>query len=427
MQRHPKPQFASWLIDQVRTGEYAGLYFVEPNKFRVPWKHNSRKDCNDEDCKIFWAWAVASGKIREFPNNKARWKTNFRCALNNLNGHFKLLSDNSKNQEDPHKVYEIVQNGAPNPAAQESYDDLEISPEKQSPPVVLYPSETEHDLYRDIAALNIDHQQDIWAENNMLNNHPEIEGYSGILPENNVQVPVDVCYNQQVNLQPAQPADAKPNLCDLEISIHYRKTLMEKFTFNAARVQLHYDNEAPELNVVSLCFPNTDRLVDRTQIDFTKQILNSIQRGLLLEVLDTGIYATRQDRCRVFASTGDPTVAQPSPQKLPQNTPVQLLSFEDYANELKKFKENRGRSPRYIINMCFGESFPDGRPLEKKLIVVQVVPLICRYFHEVALMEGASSLHNENVSLQFSHNSLEELIHSVFGLPMAVEPFPDHM
>ncbi|MED6258657.1 hypothetical protein ATANTOWER_010305 [Ataeniobius toweri] len=108
MQSPPKPQFASWLIEQVETGQYTGLRYVEQNKFRVPWKHNSRKDCNDDDSKIFRAWAVASGKINEFPNDKARWKTNFRCALNNLSLRFKMIEDNSKNQDDPHKIYEII-------------------------------------------------------------------------------------------------------------------------------------------------------------------------------------------------------------------------------------------------------------------------------------------------------------------------------
>lgn len=57
------------------------------------------------------AWAVASGKFNEFPNNKAKWKTNFRCALNNLTKHFRMIKDNSKNNsEDPHKIYEIIKN-----------------------------------------------------------------------------------------------------------------------------------------------------------------------------------------------------------------------------------------------------------------------------------------------------------------------------
>jgi hypothetical protein len=54
------------------------------------------------------AWAVASGKIHEFPNDKAKWKTNFRCALKNLNKRFRMSKDNSKNSDDPHKIYEII-------------------------------------------------------------------------------------------------------------------------------------------------------------------------------------------------------------------------------------------------------------------------------------------------------------------------------
>lgn len=41
-------------------------------------------------------------------------------------------------------------------------------------------------------------------------------------------------------------------------------------------------------------------------------------------------------------------------------------------SELKQFRENQGGSPQYTINMCFGEKFPDGKALEKKLIVVKV-------------------------------------------------------
>lgn len=68
------------------------------------------------------------------------------------------------------------------------------------------------------------------------------------------------------------------------------------------------------------------------QIEYTNRILSSIQRGLLLEVQETGIYARRHDNCHVFASTSDPNVAHPNPQKLPKNTVVELLSFDKYVN-----------------------------------------------------------------------------------------------
>ncbi|XP_034542516.1 interferon regulatory factor 7 [Notolabrus celidotus] len=425
MQSLPKPQFASWLIEQVETGQYTGLCYVEPNKFRVPWKHNSRRDCNDEDGKIFRAWAVASGKINEFPNDKARWKTNFRCALNQLTVRFKMIKDNSKNSDDPHKIYEII-NTEYNYAsllAQDSQEDLDMPVDIQSSPIKYLPSGNELNLLNGFVALDLGNCPAVeqqWAENYGQPNPAVVESFH--VAADNLQQPLpDQPSYYEVNLPSALSPHVQPTIYDLEISIHYRKKEMLKVTFNTARLQLHY-HMVPELNAQHLCFPSTEGLLDQKQVEYTNRILNSIQRGLLLEVRETGIYAYRQDRCHVFASTSDPSVAHPDPKKLPQNTMVELLSFEKYVNELKQFKENNSSSPEYTINMCFGEKFPDGKPLEKKLIVVKVVPLICRYFHEMAQMDGASSLHSANVSLQISYNSLFDLIQGVFGVPISEDP-----
>ncbi|XP_049430514.1 interferon regulatory factor 7 isoform X1 [Epinephelus fuscoguttatus] len=415
----PKPQFASWLIEQVETRQYTGLCYVGRNKFRVPWKHNSRRDCSDEDSKIFRAWAVASGKINEFPTDKARWKTNFRCALNNLSVRFKMIKDNSKNSDDPHKIYEIINTGYNQDSLPDSQEDSDMVPDIYSSPIEYFPSGNEHNLLNNFMALDLGNQQ---AEK-----QPWAEGYGQHIPaalpyvaaENHPQLLPDQPSYCEVNPPPVIGSPVQPSIYDLEISIHYRKKEMLKTTLSTALLQLHYQQEAPELNAHRLCFPSTDSLLDQKQVEYTNRILSSIQRGLFLRVQETGIYAWRQDRCHVFASTSDPSVAHPAPAKLPQNTMVELLSFEKYVNELKQFRENNGSSPNYTINMCFGERFPDGKPLEKKLIVVKVVPLICRHFHEMAQMEGASSLHSANVSLQISHNSLYDLINSVFSLPTA--------
>lgn len=62
------------------------------------------------DTSIIWlqAWAVVSGKITEHPNDKAKWKTNFRSALNSLCRRFKMVEDHSKDSNDPHKVYLVI-------------------------------------------------------------------------------------------------------------------------------------------------------------------------------------------------------------------------------------------------------------------------------------------------------------------------------
>ncbi|KAM6926236.1 interferon regulatory factor 7 [Lycodopsis pacificus] len=427
MQSPPKPQFASWLIEQVGTGQYTGLRYESQNKFRVPWKHNSRKDCNDEDSKIFRAWAVASGKINEFPNDKARWKTNFRCALNNLSVRFKMARDNSKNSDDPHKIYEIINteyNYESLPTQDSQEDSVMTPPDIYNSPIEYFPSGNEHNLLNNFMALDLGNQtseEQLWAEDYGQHN-PAVPVSYPVAAENHPQPLPDQPSYCEVNPPPVLSSPLQqPSIYDLEISIHYRKREMLKVTLTTALLQLHYQQEAPGPNVHHICFPSTDSLLDHKQVEFTNRILDSIQRGLFLEVRDTGIYAWRQDRCHVFASTSDPSVAHPDPRKLPLNTMVELLSFEKYVNELKQFKENNGGSPDYTINMCFGEKFPDGKPSEKKLIVVKVVPLICRHFHEMAQMEGASSLHSANVSLQIS-NSLYDLISSVFSLPMVEEP-----
>lgn len=48
-----KPQFGPWLIEQVESGQYEGLSMIGDDIFRIPWKHNARRDLGDVDVKIF--------------------------------------------------------------------------------------------------------------------------------------------------------------------------------------------------------------------------------------------------------------------------------------------------------------------------------------------------------------------------------------
>uniref|UniRef100_A0A8C6YNM8 Interferon regulatory factor 7 n=1 Tax=Nothoprocta perdicaria TaxID=30464 RepID=A0A8C6YNM8_NOTPE len=102
-------RFGPWLLEAVSSGQYPGLRWLDGARtaFRVPWKHNARKDVSSSDVQVFKDWARASGRYQPEREDPARWKTNFRCALRSTRM-FEQLQDCSKSDEDPHKVYRVV-------------------------------------------------------------------------------------------------------------------------------------------------------------------------------------------------------------------------------------------------------------------------------------------------------------------------------
>lgn len=217
-----------------------------------------------------------------------------------------------------------------------------------------------------------------------------------------------------------------PDICDLEVSIHYRKREMLKTTVRAPRLQLHYHSEAPELEAHHyICFPPTDSLLDHKQVPGGSIPLSVLVWSLTSKLslyprLNTPTASSTASRKDSSWKYGTP-VSTPwgrtgvtcslaraipvwlmwSPVSCPRTTwwsSSALLSMcmvgavpgvcgkkkpsafcricccwaSCLWPELKLFKENNGGSPEYTINMCFGEKFPDGKALEKKLVTVKV-------------------------------------------------------
>ncbi|NXT62785.1 IRF3 factor, partial [Chaetops frenatus] len=111
-----KLRFGQWLLNAISSGSYRGLRWIDSAHtiFRVPWKHNARKDITSSDLEVFkvGGMSVTSsdvdirkvGGAGEGSQDPAKWKTNFRCALSSTHM-FKLEQDNSKHGDDPHKVF----------------------------------------------------------------------------------------------------------------------------------------------------------------------------------------------------------------------------------------------------------------------------------------------------------------------------------
>ncbi|MBN3270961.1 IRF7 factor, partial [Polyodon spathula] len=400
-----KPQFSKWLIEQINSGQYPGLEWVDRDCFRIPWKHNSRKDCNDDDCMIFKAWAIASEKFHENQNDKAKWKTNFRGALNSLKNFIKI-QDKSKELDDPHKVYQIVE--MPSEINEHRSLTSRYAGKKKQLPLVISVWTHSFRIYSGLGVSDLNvfcfcflHTARIVeqaaAHTEYWKSVPRYKG--GFMLLTNL-------FSLNIENEPLLP-----DLNDLEITIYYRKQTVLFAQLRGPKVQFHYNKEDPCLGPDGLvCFPGTEQLMDHRQIKYTQKLLNSIQRGLLLEVKPRGIYGTRLDKCHVYTAHNVPVIEEPS--KLPNNREVELLSFQKYIKDLIDFKENKRGSPDYTIYLCFGEKFPDGKPKDTKLILVKVVPLVCRFWHEMAQREGASSLQSDNISLQLSNNSPYELINS---------------
>ncbi|NXF03696.1 IRF3 factor, partial [Smithornis capensis] len=104
-------RFGPWLLRAINSGTYRGLRWLDAERttFRVPWKHNARKDITDSDLEVFKVGGMG-GPLAHPPaptglgSGEWAWKTNFRCALRSTRL-FRQLRDFSKCGDDPHKVF----------------------------------------------------------------------------------------------------------------------------------------------------------------------------------------------------------------------------------------------------------------------------------------------------------------------------------
>ncbi|XP_077832816.1 interferon regulatory factor 3 isoform X8 [Macaca mulatta] len=91
----------------------------------------------------------------------------------------------------------------------------------------------------------------------------------------------------------------------------------------------------------------------------------------------------------------------PFPNLEPSENPLKRLLVP--GEDLITFTEGSGRSPRYALWFCVGESWPQDQPWTKRLVMVKVVPTCLRALVEIARVGGASSLEN-TVDLHISNS-----------------------
>ncbi|CAI5763180.1 interferon regulatory factor 7 isoform X1 [Podarcis lilfordi] len=468
-----KVRFFDWLINEINSGRYKeSVAWTDDTHttFRILWKHNSRKNLVASDYKIFQAWAMVSGKYNEGEPNPAKWKTNFRCALNST----KRFEEVESEYPDYH-VYRIIprsrnSTSPVNPPADtingsnHEVDQLHMSPCSEGSPALHQstPQQEIDDVFKSLSLENTcqdvlqwvlqqagmdEVSQVSWApvpehplgealynnnfiEHVFLNEEPQGNGVMNNLSRNDCHL----FPNQQAMVEqntfappiapspleqpPLHAAPLQNNAgcapLNLDVSIYYRGKLLHEagVEFNSCMFTYNpYYEIGGNPQIQHVLFPNPEILPDQKQVNHTLTLLKNA--GLLLYQKNNKICAWRIGRCKVFWAFSkelEHTAPRPPLRLLGREEETDIFNYERFCQELRAFRDGqRCSSPDYTIYLCFGQSFASDKPKESKLILVKLVPMVCKQWHEDLQRQGYSSLNSENLSLQLS-NSLFEMI-----------------
>ncbi|XP_040183441.1 interferon regulatory factor 3 isoform X2 [Rana temporaria] len=356
-----RPLIIPWLIRKINSQKYPGVEWVnnEKTQFRIPWKHALRQDLSEDDIKIFEDWAIDSGCYdpQRHKPDRARWKRNFRSALNQKDS-ICMVADYRSNSADPHKVYEITSSNTEiGPGEQCVAMGGETDFQKlgscsyqaggtaESQQRFISEQMTHLQLLQDDAALYCDLEdfQNLYAipdtitpaqetDHHVLPSQVPMEGaadyYEGAYAVGS-EVPPGVISEVQagyVHLDQEQETFQQKILrhftynsfeTDFEVNIYYRgtkvksTTVTNRFGFCLTSKQ----HSPPESYLEDVILPLAkEKVTDRILIQAVNHIMTNLDQGTRVEVRDGTICAIRLGNCRSFWTITDtPTTRLPSP------------------------------------------------------------------------------------------------------------------
>ncbi|KAB5555305.1 hypothetical protein PHYPO_G00032190 [Pangasianodon hypophthalmus] len=462
----PKPLFIPWLKQQIDSGRYPGVQWVnqERTKFSIPWKHALRQDSNSDDILIFKAWAQTSaGSNGQIPGDHSVWKRNFRSALRARG--FKIVEDNKNDTANPHKIFmwpDDSQSGASTTDSPVCNSEISLGGTLYLGEDELFPcGSPQPDLLQQcLAGLNIvESQPEMPVDHAMFVREPvqhpmnaaicdapfpiqETSNMSHFSPGDGAMAgagqispaegtlaldqysPLESAFlgtqqpTPQAAPEPEMPVHTTSNDSGCNqfgthflVNVYYRgRQVLNQMVENEAGFCLVFRKDpslmASPLPVVEL--PGTESILDQTQAQSTQEILNNLG-GLVVKREGGMLLGYRWGDSRVYWGL-DKHEQRPTTRPLSKNNPEPIYSLKDFVSGMMEFIQNRGQSPSYSLYFFLGQQWPDpkNKPWEKKLIMVEVVLTALEKLKMMAVANGASSLQS-SMELQISLEQMMEM------------------
>ncbi|XP_068611680.1 interferon regulatory factor 5 [Brachionichthys hirsutus] len=434
-----------WLLAQVNSGRYPGLQWLGPDRrlFQIPWKHATRQAAaSEEESTVFKAWALETGKYQEGVDepDPAKWKANLRCALNKSR-EFELKYDGTKETPvQPYKIYEAYERPGSQGVADEEEEEMpnlmELTLNAQIGDPPPFGSVTRFSQPSNGTFGPTQPEREVTMTSDLQAPGPASFGHSAG-PSSGIQdfsslpapaAPPTLDQMETSNMGGVQDQGDPQNqpckydllssvpLTDLDLKFQYRGRTTGSLTVsNPQGCRLYYGHLEPTPEQVDLfgpvtlqqvLFPGTSAVQNQKQQFYTAALLDVMDRGLILELWQQDIYAVRLCQCKVFWSgPGTPDLGPPNPME--REKKVKVFSLNDFLQGLIQFQKGEAPDPPpFELYFCFGEDWPDRKPKEKKLIMVQVVPVVARILTE--MFSGELSWSTDSIRLQISNPDVKD-------------------